>query len=113
MGYVDRPPPTLSLGCLPAAIFGLVVGLPAAFVALMGECVDESGRVGNCPNERLLLLAIVAVTASLCLLITWATNRLVGVVTARGHGAAWGVAGAFALAAALVMMLYLLLVALA
>ena len=78
----------------------------------MGECVDESGRVGNCPNEGLTLLAIVMVTGSLCLFVTWATNQMVVALARKGRGAAWGVGGGFALAAALVVMLYSLLIAL-
>ena len=110
MGYSDR---ALSIGCLPAAVFGFVVGAPAAFGTLMGECVDESGRTANCPNEGLLLLAIVTVTASLCLLITWATNRLARTMAERGRGAGWAVAGGFALAAMLALTLYGMLLALA
>ena len=75
----------------------------------MAECPEAGGGVGNCPNERLALLAIVAVTASLCLLITWATNRMVRQLAERGRHAAWGVAAGFALAACLVGLLYALL----
>src|SRR4051812_42787549 len=102
----------MKLGCLPAAIFGFVVGAPAAFGALMGECVDESGRMGNCPNKGPLLLAIVTVTASLCVLITWATNRLARTLAERGWSAGWAVAGGFSLAAVLVMVIYVALLAL-
>ena len=70
------------------------------FGALMGEC-EDNGTIGRCPNRRLTILAIVLVTAALCLLITWTTNRLVRSLTDRGRSAIWGVIGGFGLAAAL------------
>jgi len=76
----------------------------------MGECVDDSGRLGNCPNERLSLLAVVAVTGSLCLLITWTTNRMAGTLAERGRSAGWAVLGGFVLAAVLALSLYALLI---
>lgn len=103
--------PAISLGCLPAAIFGFVVGAPAALGMLMAECLQADGRVGNCPNEGLSLLAIVAVTALLCLFITWATNRMVSSMVAQGRNAAWGVTGGFGLAAFLFGLLYGLILA--
>lgn len=106
MGYSEGFSPAVSLGCLPAAIFGFVVGAPAAFGALAAECVGVDGNVGNCPNEGIALLAILAVTASLCLFITWATNRMVRSLTEQGRKAAWGVAGGFVLSALLVGLLY-------
>jgi hypothetical protein len=109
MGYSERFSPTVNLGCLPASIFGFFVGAPAVFGTLMAECQDEGGGVGNCPNEGPMLLAIVAVTASLCLLITWATNRMVRRLAEQGRHAAWGVAAGFALATCLVGLLYALL----
>jgi hypothetical protein len=112
MAYRDQPAPILKLGCLPAAAFGVVVGLPAAFGALVGECVDQSGSVGNCPNEGWSLLLIITVVGSLCALITWVTNRVVGLLKQRGQFAAWGVATGFALAAALVLMLNYVVMAL-
>ena len=78
----------------------------------MGECVDEGGRLGNCPNKGIALLVIVAVTATLCLFITWATNRLVGALAERGWGVGWGIAGGFASGAVLVAVLFALLIAL-
>jgi hypothetical protein len=112
MGYRQRLSPTIGLGCLPAAVLGFFLGAPAAFGIIMGECVDESGRVGNCPNEGVLLLATVATTAALCLLVTWATNRMASACVERERAAGWGVAGGFVLAAALFGTVYGLLLAL-
>jgi hypothetical protein len=78
----------------------------------MGECVDETGHVGNCPHEGLSLLAIIGVTASLCLLITWATNRMIRTLAKQGRGATLGVTAGFGLGVALVVMLYMLLITL-
>jgi len=92
---------------LPAAIFGLVVGAPAAFVTIMGECFDE-----GCPDERLILLAVITVTATLCLFITWVTDRMVRTLEKHGGGGWWAAAGGFVLAAALAVTLYALVLAL-
>lgn len=112
MGYIDAHSRTVNLGCLPAAVFGFVIGTPAAFVALMGECVNDDGHVGNCPNEGLLLLCIIGVTALLCLLITWVTNRMARAIANQGRSAGWAVIGGFAFAIALALALYAVLLAL-
>lgn len=106
MGYGSRTPSSLNLGCLPAAIFGLVVGGLAAFVTMMGECVDEGGRVASCPNERLVLLAIVVVTAALCAVIALATNWMITARARNGKGSGQAVAGGFLLASALALAFY-------
>jgi len=111
MSYKQPSSLTLGVGCLPAAIFGLMVGAPAAFLTVMGECVGKNGHVGSCPHERLELLTIVLVTGALCLLITWATNRMVRGLAQQDRGPGWGVVAGFGLAAALVLMLFALLVA--
>jgi hypothetical protein len=72
----------------------------------MGECVDETGKVGACPNSGLFFLAILAVTAALCAFITWFTNRVVTALGPGGWRAAAGVAIGLALAAALVLTGY-------
>jgi hypothetical protein len=113
MSYRDRPVPILRLGCLPAVVFGIIVGLPAVFVNFVGECVDEkTGRTGDCPNEGWQFLLILLVVGSLCALITLVTNRLVSLVTQKGHFAAWGVAAGFVLAAALLFTLNYVIIAL-
>ena len=105
MSYRERLPPTIDIGCLPAAVFGVLTGTPAAFLIVMAECEDANGLVASCPQERLELLFVALVIAGGCLLITWATNRMVGSLTQRGLGAAWGVCAGFALAAALCVAL--------
>ena len=101
MAYRERPIPILKLGCLPAFLFGIFVGLPATLGIFVGECLDENGRVGDCPNEGSKFLLMVLVVGLLCMLITWVTNQLVGLARRRGHAAAWGVAAGFGVAAAL------------
>jgi|SRR5947209_1335403 len=101
MSYGERPPATVSLGCLPAAIFGLIVGGAGVFGSLMGECQDAAGGIGPCPHRRLQIVLIALATGSACLLITWATNRMVHGFVELGRTAAWGVVGGFALAVAL------------
>lgn len=108
----ERPFRSLSLGCLPAALFGVVVGLPAALVTLMAECSDESGVAGDCPNEGLFLLAVIIVTGSFCLLILWITDRIVGELRRRDWGVGWGVAAGFALAITLAGLMYMLVIGL-
>ena len=109
MGYNDRPPATISLGCLPATIFGFVVASPLVFLSVMTECWDEAGRRIRCPGARPTLLIGLALTALLCLLITWATNRMVRAFAAKGRNAAWGVLGGIAVGALVVGLLYALL----
>jgi small neutral amino acid transporter SnatA (MarC family) len=108
MAYRERSSSTISLGCLPAALFGLVVGGTGLFAAVMGECADDSGGIRPCPNEQLTLLAITLVTAGLCLLITWATNRMVRSVVQHGRGAIWGVLGGLIVAVALAFATFFL-----
>jgi hypothetical protein len=84
--------------------------MPSAILALMGECIDENGLVGSCPNDWLILLAIAAVTATGCFIVRWATDRIIAALAIRDKPAGWGIAGGFLVAAALVFMLLSLLV---
>lgn len=105
MRYRERGPRSVSLGCLPAAVFGVVTAFPATFVVVMGECVGQDGLVRNCPNEGTYLLLVIGATAALCALITWATNRMVAALVAQGRSAAWGVVAGFALSAVLLLLI--------
>jgi hypothetical protein len=109
MSYIEQQPPSFSVGCFPAAVFGVVVGMPSAILALMGECIDEDGLVGSCPNDWVILLAITAVTATGCFLVRWATDRMVAARATQDKPIGWGIAGGFMVAAALVLMLFGLL----
>ena len=80
MSYGDRAA-SLSIGCLPATVFGAVIG-SVAFI----------------PHQRFSLLPFILVLGALCGLITWATNATVPKMAQRGRGAAWGVAAGFLLA---------------
>jgi hypothetical protein len=111
VSYSERSSPTINIGCLPAGIFGLLIGAPVAFMSVMGECVDANGSLASCPHKRLDLLAIALIIAAACLLITWTTNHMVRRLTHRGRGAAWGVAAGFALATALAITLFVGLIA--
>jgi hypothetical protein len=109
MGYLERGGSQISVGCLPATIFGFVVATPAMFAIFMGECVDERGWVGPCPHKGLHLLVTLAVIGSLCFVVTWTTNLMVRGLARHGYRAGWGVAGGLVFAAALVALLYTLL----
>lgn len=110
MTYGERPSPIVRLGCLPAAVFILVVGIPATFLPLLGECFDPDGRVHACPHTGITLLTTIAVMAALALVITWTTNKMVDALAQRGRSAAWGVAGGFAVAVGLTLLLFVLAV---
>lgn len=109
MSYNSHSPGTLNIGCLPAAVFGLVAASPAVFVTFMGECIDAKGNVGNCPDEGIQMLGILVVIAPLCALIVWATNRMARALAEQERSAAWAVLAGFLLAAALAMALYAIL----
>ena len=94
VSYSDRSAPALSIGCLPAAVFGVVVGTPVVFT----------------PHQSLPLFPSILVLGVLCGLITWATHATVRMLAAHGRAAAWGVAAGFVLAAALVAALVALLI---
>lgn len=105
MSYTDRDFLSTDWGCLPAAFFGFVFGVPMGFASIMGECVDENG-VGPCPNGGLIVLGVILVTLGMTILTAWATNRMVAAAAGRGRGTAWGVLGGFLLALALLPVGY-------
>jgi hypothetical protein len=111
MSYKDRPLPTVSLGCLPAAVFGAIVGLISAFGVMMGHCApDAAGRL-QCPGRGPMLMVIVLLTISFCLMITWTTNQIAARLTARDRPLWLALVVGSALAAAMTVPYALLLIA--
>ena len=82
MSYLDRNA-SFNWGCLPAAAFGILFGIPAVFVTIMGECIGENA-VELCSQKDGDLLLLILAMAAICLFITWASNRTIRQV--REHG---------------------------
>ena len=72
MSYIDHPDRLLTLGCVPAAVLGLLTGIPALVTAMVGFCVV----VPNCPSRPIDLLIVPVVLAGECFGIMRVTNRV-------------------------------------
>lgn len=96
---------SVNIGGLVGFLFAFLGG-PAALGMLVGVCVSgvDSGLT--------VLLSVFVVTASLSLLIAWATNWMASNAAARGRTTLWGAAGGVLLATALFATFYITLLTL-
>ena len=95
MSYIDQPDRLMSLGCVPAAVLGLLTGIPAIVTAMVGSCVV----VPNCPSRSIDLLIVPIVLAAECFGITKITNRVFSALGRGRSGAARAVLTGLLLAA--------------
>jgi hypothetical protein len=71
MAYSD--PPRFNWGCLAAAAFLILVGVPLWIGWGLGECLPGDGSCANKPLEMLLLSGGIVATSVLIVIVT---NRL-------------------------------------